>query len=406
MFTIENIAGVDCIFAPMKPCNSITIHIFCKAGSYYETKEINGISHFIEHMFFKWGEKYQTPREVSLALDKIGADYNAYTSEEKVGYYVKCAPNHREKAFDVLADMLISPQFNRMEMEKEKGVVIQELKMYEDEPRDVLEQKWGKWFFWDNNYGWPVIGTEENIQNFTQEMLFDYKNKLYTKDNLFIVVAGNVLDCDGLKQKIDQAFALLPATKQIEKKAFTNYLPQEHESFFEKEIEQTHLAITARGVTCLQKEKWAAKMLSIILGGNSSSLLYQKIREELWLCYYIYSSHGAGIDFGNFGVYAGIDKERLDFGLEKIYAILDEVSKGKIDKQAFDDAKSFFDGVFQMGLETSSDVASFLGNQFLYKKEVETFEEVHQHLLEVTYEDVLALTSMLKRENLYLYYVK
>ena len=112
-------------------------------------------------------------------------------------------------------------------------------------------------------------------------MLFDYKNKLYTKDNLFIVVAGNILDLDRLKQKINQAFALLPATKQIEKKAFTNYLPQEHEAFFEKGIEQTHLAITARGVTCLQKEKWAAKMLSIILGGNTSSLLYQKIREEL-----------------------------------------------------------------------------------------------------------------------------
>lgn len=147
MFSIEKIGGVDCIFAPMEDSHSITIKIYCKAGSYYEDEKHNGISHFLEHMFFKGGKKYQTPKEVSLAIDKIGGDFNAFTSEEKVAYYVRCAPNYRETAFDVLSDMMVFARFDTEEMEKEKGVVIQELKMYEDEPRDVLEQNRGEWFF-------------------------------------------------------------------------------------------------------------------------------------------------------------------------------------------------------------------------------------------------------------------
>ena len=156
-YEIKNIAGIDCIFAPMEDSHSITIKIYCKAGSYYEDEKHNGISHFLEHMFFKGGKKYQTPKEVSLAIDKIGGDFNAFTSEEKVAYYVKCAPNYREVAFDVLSDMMVFARFDPEEMEKEKGVVIQELKMYEDEPRDVLEQKRGEWYYGKNNYGRPVI---------------------------------------------------------------------------------------------------------------------------------------------------------------------------------------------------------------------------------------------------------
>lgn len=188
-YEIKEIAGITCIFAPMKESNSITIDIGIRAGSLYETYEEAGISHFLEHLFFKGGKKRKTPKEVAVAMDKIGAEFNAGTGEHTTNYYVKSAPQFASYGLEILADMLVDAQFLPAELEREKDVIIQELKMYEDNPRSVLAEKWKKFFFGDRVRGRPIIGFEEQIRSFTREMVVDYKNALYTKDNLVITIA-------------------------------------------------------------------------------------------------------------------------------------------------------------------------------------------------------------------------
>jgi predicted Zn-dependent peptidase len=292
-YTIENISGIDCIFAPMSDTNTITLQIICKAGSIYESPELNGIAHFLEHNFFKGGLKYQTPQAVAAAIDRFGGEFNAGTGKETVNYYVKCAPNFAEPALDVLADMMMDAQFPEAELEREKNVVIQELKMYEDSPQSLVMDKRQHRYFGENSYGRPIIGTVENIQSFNQDKLNAYKSSLYTKDNLIIVVAGNITDTEKIKKLIETYFSKLPVTKRLEKPAFPFFLPTEHTDFFERKTEQNHLVIAARGFTGTQPQRYAAKILTTILGGNMSSRLFQHIREKQGLCYYIRAAHRA-----------------------------------------------------------------------------------------------------------------
>jgi predicted Zn-dependent peptidase len=259
---IKKIADIDCIFAPIEETNSTTIEIMCKAWSIYETRHTNWISHFLEHLFFKGGKKYQTPKEVAEAVDRFWGEFNAYTGEEYAGYYVKCAPEFTNKAIDVLGDMLLNARFPKEELEREKGVVIQELKMYEDNPMALVNQKRQQRYFWDNNYGRPTIWTIENIQNFNQDMLFQHKENLYTKDNLIVVIAGKINNQSELEDQIATLFGWLPSTKKYIKADFPNHLPKEQSHFFEKRTEQNHLIISAPGFRGDDKTRYAASVLN------------------------------------------------------------------------------------------------------------------------------------------------
>ncbi len=290
-YTVENIAGIDVIFAPMEDANSVTIEIMCRAGSIYETREKNGLSHFLEHLFFKGGKRYSTPKSVAEALDKFGGESNAYTSDEYAGYYVKCAPEFIDKAIDVLADMMNNAKFNIKEMEREKGVVIQEIKMYEDNPMAMTMEKRQNYYFGDNSYGRQIIGTEENVNSFTQQMLFDHKTDLYTKDNLIITIAGKIKDKIAIVNQLEQEFTTLPERKRIQKPEFIHEFPENHVGSYEQKNEQTHLVISAPGFKGDDETRYAANVLATILGGNMSSRLFQNIREKQGLCYYIKASH-------------------------------------------------------------------------------------------------------------------
>ncbi|HMS91776.1 MAG TPA: pitrilysin family protein, partial [Candidatus Absconditabacterales bacterium] len=375
-YTIESIAGIDVIFAPMEDAYSVTIEIMCKAGSIYENKQNNGISHFLEHLFFKGGEKYPTPKSVAEAVDKFGGEFNAYTGDEFAGYYVKCAPEFTERAIDVLADMMNNAKFNPEELEREKGVVIQELKMYEDNPMAMVMEKWQTYYFGDNSYGRPIIGTKENINSFTQQMLFDHKAQLYTKDNLIIVVAGNIRDKEAIVKQLEKEFIHITPNKQGKKPIFTQTLPQEHIGFFEQKNEQAHLIISAPGYDGNDNNKYAANILGTILGGNMSSRLFQNIREKQGLCYYIRGSHVSQEDSGTFLIRAGIDKERFDFGVEKIFEEIQNIAEGNITQEEFDNAIGYNEGQIQMGIESSDEMASFIGNQYLIYKKVESLPEI------------------------------
>jgi len=405
-YTIENIAGIDVIFAPMEDAHSTTIEIMCKAGSIYENKDNNGISHFLEHLFFKGGKKYPTPKDVAEAVDRFGGEFNAYTGDEYAGYYVKCAPEFVDKAIDVLADMMNHAKFSIPELEREKGVVIQELKMYEDNPMYMAMQKRQGYFFGDNSYGRPIIGTEANIAGFTQEMLFEHKADLYTKDNLIITIAGKIKDKEAIIKQLTQEFNQIPEKRRIQKPDFVQTLPTDHIGFHEQKNEQAHLIISAPGFAGTDEYKYAANVLATIVGGNMSSRLFQNIREKQGLCYYIKASHMTQEDTGVFLIRAGIDKARFDFGVEKIYEEIERIANGDITQEEFDNAIGYNEGQIQMGIESSDQLASFVGNQYLIYKKIETLEEILQKYKQLTLNDIQKAAKKLSKEQLYLFYVK
>lgn len=405
-YTIENIAWIEVLFAPMEDANSVTIEIMCRAGSIYETREKNGLSHFLEHLFFKWGKRYPTPKAVAEALDKFGGESNAYTGDEYVGYYVKCAPEFITKAIDVLGDMMNNAKFSIPELEREKGVVIQEIKMYEDNPMAMTMEKRQSYYFGDNSYGRQIIGTEENVNSFTQEMLFEHKADLYTKDNLIIVIAGKIKDKEAIIHQLQQEFTTLPEKKRIQKPEFIHEFPEHHVGFYEQKNEQTHLVISAPGFAGNDEQKYAANVLATILWGNMSSRLFQNIREKQGLCYYIKASHMVQEDTGTFLIRAGIDKKRFDFGVEKIYEEIENIANGNITQEEFDNAIGYNEGQIQMGIESSDDMASFLGNQYLIYKKIDTLEEILKKYKKLTLEDIKEVAKKIKKEHLYLFYIK
>lgn len=405
-YSIEKVVGIDCIFAPLE-WTAITIEIMCKAGSVYENAKNNGISHFLEHLFFKGGKKYTTPKAVAEAVDKFWWEFNAYTGDEYAGYYVKCGPQFVNKAIDVLGDMMMYARFGKEELEREKWVVIQELKMGEDNPMSLVAEKWQERYFGANSYGWSIVGTEENIKSFTQEMLFEHKNNLYTKDNLIIVISGKIEDKDAIIKQLSDIFASLPDHKKLEKPTYpSNHLPKEQSAFYDKKTEQNHLIIAFPGFDGTDEKRYAANILATYMWGNMSSRLFQNIREKQGLCYYISARHYSSQNHGQIIIRMGMDKTRFDFGIEKIYEELEDIANGAMTAEDFENAIGYLEGQIQMGIETSDDMASFLGSQYLLYNEVKTLDEILAKYKQVTLEEVQAIAKTLTRDNSKLYWIQ
>ena len=406
-YEIKKISGIACLFAPMQEGNSITIDISIKAWSIYEKSEEAGISHFLEHMFFKGGKKRKTPQEVAIAMDKIGAYFNASTWKESTSYYVKCAPQFALNGLEMLADMLMDATFQPEELEREKGVIIQELKMYEDSPQQLLRKKRSTFFLWDNAYGKPIIWYEETIKTFNREMLFAYKKELYTKDNILITIAGNITDQPELEQQIAILFWSLPEKKTRQKPDFQRSLPEQHSDFFSKDTEQTRILITIPGFT-LKDDKLLtiASLLCTMLGGNMSSRLFQNIREKAGLCYAIHFWHASYQNYGYFYISAGLDKSKFTQGVEMIHQEIDQfISKGFSD-QELENAKNYKTWSLQMGIESSDEMADFLSTQFLLENRIETIPDLINQYQAVTREDIQTLFPYLSRDKRRSYHIE
>lgn len=340
-YQIKKIAGIDCLFAPMTEGNSITIDVAFRAGSIYEKPEEAGIAHFLEHMFFKGGQKRKTPQEVAIAMDKIGAVFNAGTGKQSVSYYVKCAPQFASEGLEMLADMLMGATFQEPEMQREKGVVIQELKRSQDNPAALLGEKRAAFFLDQTAYGKPIIGQEATIKSFTRDQLLTYKNELYTKDNMLITIAGRINDQAALEAQIADFFTNLPAEKKRQKPDFHRALPSQHSDFFTKKTEQNHLLIAMPSLDDSHNIWPAANLLCTMLGGNMSSRLFQNIREKEGLCYSIYAGHATNKDYGYYYIRSGLDKERFDFALQKINQELDTFITDSFTDEELENAKNY-----------------------------------------------------------------
>ncbi len=405
-FKEYNIDGIKVILSEMDT-TSISVEIWVKVGAVYETKENNGISHFLEHMFFKWSKKYPSAQKVAEILDEIWGNYNAYTSRYYTVFYFKSIPEYFEQAFDVFADLLVNPLFKPEDIEKERGVVLQELSMYEDEPWSILYDKFHLFYFGDNSYGWPIIGTKENINKFTRKDLIKYKNAWYTKDNLVISIWWKIENEDKILNLIKEKFRYLPEKKQI-------YLPEypkkptKNIDYFEKWLEQVRVIINIPiPIPENSVDKTALSILTNILWWWMSSVLFKEIRENLWLVYSISASAKRDIKNINLMIYAGIDKNKFDLALHKINEILDDFKKWNIKEENLIRSKKVYLSTVKLGLETSSDVASYNLSAKLWDEEIKSLSEIEQDIKSVKLDDIKKFTkNYFNKENRFTYYLK
>jgi predicted Zn-dependent peptidase len=402
----KQINGCNVVFAPQADATSTTVQVLVHAGSIYETKETNGISHFLEHMFFKGGKKYPTPLSVAMTLDACGGECNAFTWDEYAGYYVKCAPWYVQTAVDVLGDMLVHAAFPKEEMEREKQVVVQEIKMYEDMPTHLVMEKWQQRYYGDTSRGWSTLWPEENVMRFTQADLFAHKNALYTKDNLLIIVAGAIPSMEDLERWIGEAFGELGATRSYSAPQFVHHLPTDKQDCRKKGTEQRHLVMSMPGVSMTDPLKYACSLLGVMLGGNMSSRLFQEIREKRGLCYYIHASHHAQVPTGCFMIRAGLEVGRWDEALVAIHQQLDAYAAGAWAVHEKDVALWNITGTTQIGIETSDSMADFVGKQLLLLDGYKTLEEILTAYQNVTDADLKQAAQLLRAEMRYTYWIE
>ncbi|MCT4592492.1 MAG: insulinase family protein, partial [Candidatus Gracilibacteria bacterium] len=269
---------------PLRSTEAITIMILIGVGSRDENQSLRGISHFLEHMFFKGGQKYKTAQDVALAIDSVGGDFNAFTGKEYTGYYVKTAKENVDVAFSVLSDMMMNARFDQFEIEKERGVILEEFNLYQDTPMYQIGWDFEHLLFGNQPLGWDQIGTKDNIRRFNQEDFINYKNDFYTEDNTTIVIAGNIDEDEGYR-KIGEYFDFKNSVKIKGRVPYVKMPQGDKISITEKNTEQGHMVMGYLGVPFGDEREAASKLLSVVLGGNMSSRMFTEIREKRGLCY-------------------------------------------------------------------------------------------------------------------------
>jgi predicted Zn-dependent peptidase len=379
--------GIRLITVPMKSTKTVAVLVMVGTGSKNENEKNRGISHFLEHMFFKGTKKRPITLDISKELDGIGGIYNAFTGKEYTGFWAKVDNKHCDVALDVISDILLNSKFDADEIKKEKGAILEELNMYLDNPimhiSDLLENLLYK----NQPLGYDEIGNRKTISSVVRKDFVDYYKKYYAGDNIVIAIAGNFNEKE-IKNKIKKYFNI---TKKIAaKKHNKTYDKQKKPAVLleYKKTDQTHLCLGVRGYNINHKNKYALNVLSVILGGNMSSRLFISVREKRGLAYYIHTSAEAYKDVGYLAAQSGVNNEKC---LEAIKIILDEFKKVKSEKINDDEikrAKDYLKGQAIISLESSNSVASFFAGQELNTGKILTPEEKFAKIDAVTADDL------------------
>jgi predicted Zn-dependent peptidase len=381
--------GLRVITIPMPSFESATAMVMVGAGSRYETRTNNGISHFLEHMAFKGTTKRPTAQDIAGIIDGVGGEFNAFTSKEVTGYFVKSAASHVELCLDVLSDMLQNSKLDQKEIDKEKGVILEERNLYEDTPSRNIGDVYENLLYGDTPLGWDIVGTKEVIQSITRQNFVDYMASLYSPQNITVVVAGGIetAKTEALIEKYFgemKPFDIVSYQKQSENQIKPALFIKE------KNTEQVHIGLGFRTVSTHNEEKHTLSVLAAILGGGMSSRLFSEVREKRGLAYYVRTGAEHYQDVGNLVSTAGLDPKRIEEGIEVIVAEYAKIasSKSGITKDELSKAKEFLKGHFVLELEDSRAVAGLFAQSEILEGEIETPEELIKKIDKVTMEEV------------------
>ena len=390
--------GLRLIVVPMKESPTVTVMALVEAGSKYETAKIGGISHFLEHMCFKGTEKRPKAVDIVRELDGIGAQYNAFTSQEMTGYYAKSDKKHFDTILDVVSDIYLHSTLPKAEMEKEKGVIVEEIKMYEDLPPRHIHEVLMKLLYGKQPAGWDVAGTPETVKGTTCALMQAYRSKHYVSGATAVIVSGNVDPLD-VQEKVAFAFAKMPSGKKHGKTGVKEGQKKPEVAVEFKKTDQVHLAFGIRTFDLYHEDSTAMRVLSAVLGGGMSSRLFQKMRDDLGICYYVGASHETFTDHGFLEITAGVPAVRLS---EAVSAILQEVKKIKVELVSHEDlhrVKEYLIGNMYLGLESSDSLADFYGYQEIMRKPLLRPDEVVAKIRAVTVKDISRVAETYLTQN-------
>ncbi len=380
------------ITIPIKSTQAVTVLVLAKTGSKYENKDISGISHFLEHMFFKGTKKREDKMEIAETLDRVGGMYNAFTGKEYTGYYAKVSQKHFNLALDWVSDIFLNSKIEQKEINNERGVIIEEMNMYFDTPMMYIGDLWEQLLYGDQPAGWPILGGKDNILKFQRKDFLNYFKNHYTAKNTIVCVAGDIKSKD-VENKVRQYFKNIetadskPKLKVVERQS----QPESLISF--KQTDQTHLILGARGYDAFNNNKYTQSLLSIILGGFMSSRLFMSIRENKGLAYYIKTSSETNTDTGFLATAAGIRNEKVEEAVSLILKEYKLMKNKKIDKKELQKAKDYLKGISSLSLESSDAQASFYATQELLTGEIVSLKEKHKRIDAVTQYDILKVAK-------------
>lgn len=399
-YKLEKLAnGLKIITAPLANTKAVSVLIMIQTGSRYENTQNNGIAHFLEHMFFKGTKKRPKTIDIAKELDGVGAGYNAFTGEEYTGFFVRAESSHFDLALDVLTDMLYHSKFDEKEIEKEKGVIVEEINMYRDLPQAYVEEVMKELLWGKQPLGKMISGTAETVTKFSRENFIHFWQKFYQPEKMIVTVAGGPSTTLGVNsdqswsEKIKKIFAKLPAKKTPPFEKIIEKQNKPQIKIFNKKTDQAHFILGFRSLQRTDARRPILKVLNNIMGATMSSRLFIEVREKRGLCYYVNSNIADYIDTGFWGVNAGVDIKRVE---EAIKVILDEFSKIKnklVTDEELKRAKENLKGRLYLGLEESMNVAEFLAEQEIFWGKIDDPDKVAADVQKVTLKDVQQLAK-------------
>jgi predicted Zn-dependent peptidase len=393
---LEN--GLRVITVPSESTKAVTVLVLVGTGSKYETKDVSGISHFLEHMYFKGTKKRPSPLAVAEPLDKIGGVYNAFTGQEYTGYFAKVEDSHSELAFDLVSDIFLNSTIPAAEMEKEKKVIIEEINMIYDHPMNYISYLWTKLLYGDQPAGWDIAGTKETVSKLDRRRLTDYKMSQYVASNTIICVSGNISAKNAL-QLAKKYFSKTQKGKPLGKAKVLESQKKPDCILEERKIDQTHICLGVRGYNVFHPQKYAQEILGVILGegGMLSSRMFIEVRSKLGLAYYISTDVECDTDTGFLVTRAGVDSGRIDLALKTILKEYKRASEEKVSEAELKKAKDNIKGKMALSLETSDAQAFFYAGQELVERKIMSTEEIFKKIDKVTANDILKLAKEIFR---------
>ena len=380
-------SGLRLITIPMPATKTATVFVLVGIGSKYETKEINGISHFLEHMMFKGTTKRPGTMYIAKELDAIGAEYNAFTSKEWTGYYAKASAQKLDTTMDVIFDIFLNSKLSEEEIAIEKGVIVEEINMYRDLPQRYVNDLFERLLYGDQPAGWEIAGEKEIVTALKRDQFVDYFNSHYVAENTIVAIAGDVKP-EEVTEKVGNYFENIRHGKSIGKPAVKEEQDKPNMDIHYKATDQTHFILGFRSFNMFDDKKYALSVLAKILGGGMSSRLFYEVRERRGLAYYVRAGIEPFTDSGYFAISAGVNNGKA---LDAIKVILDEANKIKINgvtAAELQQAKDNADGSMALGLEHSDSVAMNYADSVLFHNKVLTPEEELDKIKRVTLEEV------------------
>jgi len=379
----------------MTQVRSVSIGVWLTRGSRHETAEQGGIAHFVEHMLFK-GTATRSAEDIAQAIDSIGGQLDAFTAKEYASYYIKVLDEHLPLALDILADIVRNPAFTADDVEREKKVVVEEIKMVEDTPDDLVHEIFTQGFWENHPLGRPILGTKETVESFTTERLRDYFANAYTARNLIVAAVGN-LEHERVRELVDEKFGTLSAPGQ----AMADEAPRVAPKILirNKELEQSHLCMGVSSYPQNHDDRYSSYVLNTLLGGSMSSRLFQNVREKRGLAYAVFSGLSAYRDAGTFTVYAGCANEAVGEVLDLIVEELRGVKAGPVPEAELQRSKDHLKGSLMLSLENTASRMSHLARQEIYFDRQFGLDETLRGIERVSAADVQRVAADLFRNG-------